>query len=190
MYNILVWCRWKEENDPDRQAAGLEEHLAEHGISCPACNFRYTLTRGGCMHFTCSQCKFEFCIGCRRSFKLGTKCGRDPSCAKMGLHAHHPRNCLFYLRDKEPADLQKLLKKNKVEYLTELPDAAAAEPPGSCRVQVQKEVPGGMVDGVCGEPTPAGQAGYCIVHYVEYLCGLIIQNKLEVVSLLELGEVS
>ena len=28
----------------------------------------------------------------------------------MGLHAHHPRNCLFYLRDKEPGDLQKLLK--------------------------------------------------------------------------------
>jgi E3 ubiquitin-protein ligase RNF31 len=138
------------------------------------------------MHFTCSQCKFEFCIGCRRAFKLGTKCGRDAGCAKMGLHAHHPRNCLFYLRDKEPADLQKLLKKNKVEYLTAAP--AAAEAPG-CRVQVQKESPEGMVDGVCGEESPAGQAGYCTLHYVEYLCGLIIQNKLEVVTLMELGEV-
>ena len=138
-----------------------QAHLAEHGISCPSCNFRYTLTKGGCMHFTCTQvttffimitiltlmsatvrmtiqnlslqCKFEFCIGCNRPFKLGTKCGRDPGCAKLGLHAHHPRNCLFYLRyfstylptylptnfrDKEPADLQKLLKKNTVEYLT------------------------------------------------------------------------
>ena len=28
------------------------------------------------------------------------------------------------------------------------------------------------------------------IHYVEYLCDLIIQNKLEVVSLMELGEVS
>ena len=95
------------------------------------------------------QCKYEFCIGCNRPFKLGTKCGRDPGCAKLGLHAHHPRNCLFYLRcllpvflprikpllylscphkttdqpadlrDKEPADLQKLLKKNKVEYLVD-----------------------------------------------------------------------
>ena len=137
------------------------------------------------MHFTCSQCKFEFCIGCRRPFKLGTKCGRDAGCAKMGLHAHHPRNCLFYLRDKEPADLQKLLKKNKVEYLT-----AGGEEEEGCRVQVQKEGPAGMVDGVCGEASPAGQAGYCTVHYVEYLCGLIIQNKLEVVSLMELGEVS
>ena len=103
-----------------------QAHLAEHGISCPSCNFRYTLTKGGCMHFTCTQvttsfimitiltlmsatvrmtiqnlspqCKFEFCIGCNRPFKLGTKCGRDPGCAKLGLHAHHPRNCLFYLR--------------------------------------------------------------------------------------------
>ena len=32
-----------------------QAHLAEHGISCPACNFRYTLTKGGCMHFTCTQ---------------------------------------------------------------------------------------------------------------------------------------
>ena len=62
------------------------------------------------MHFTCTQCKFEFCIGCERPFKMGVKCGKGPACAKMGLHAHHPRHCLFYLRDKEPADLQRLLK--------------------------------------------------------------------------------
>ena len=41
---------------------------------------------------------------------MGVKCGKGAGCARMGLHAHHPRNCLFYLRDKEPADLQKLLK--------------------------------------------------------------------------------
>ena len=85
------FARWKEENNPDTQAEGVEvrlgdshdadyndnghdvdedgeddshmiilinpgqAHLAEHGISCPACNFRYTLTKGGCMHFTCTQ---------------------------------------------------------------------------------------------------------------------------------------
>ena len=62
------------------------------------------------MHFTCTQCKYEFCIGCNKPFKMGVKCGKGAGCARMGLHAHHPRNCLFYLRDKEPADLQKLLK--------------------------------------------------------------------------------
>jgi len=176
------FARWKAENDPDRQAAGLEEHMAQHGISCPACNFRYTLTKGGCMHFTCSQCKFEFCIGCKRPFKLVTRCGKGPGCAKMGLHAHHPRNCLFYLRDKEPADLKKLLKKNKVEYDTTGEEA-------ECRVQVQKDTGDGVVDGNCGEMAAKGQAGYCRIHYVEYLCDLIIDNKLEVVSLMELGEV-
>jgi len=180
------FARWKEENNPDRQAAGLEEHLAEHGISCPACNFRYTLTKGGCMHFCCTQCKFEFCIGCNRPFKMGTKCGKEPGCAKLGLHAHHPRNCLFYLRDKEPADLQKLLKTNNVEYLTEAKDGVDSR---RCRVQVQKETPDGMVDGVCDEEAPKGFAGNCKIHYVEYLCGLVIKEKLEVVSLMELGEV-
>lgn len=90
----------------------MERHLEENGIECPACKFKYALTKGGCMHFTCSQCKHEFCIGCNKPFKLGVKCGKGPGCAKMGLHSHHPRNCLFYLRDKEPEDLQKLLKVN------------------------------------------------------------------------------
>ena len=180
------FARWKEENNPDNQAAGLEQHLAEHGISCPNCNFRYTLTKGGCMHFTCTQCKFEFCVGCNRPFKMGTKCGKEAACAKLGLHAHHPRNCLFYLRDKEPEDLQKLLKKNKVEYLTKPRDGSDTT---TCRVQVQKETPDGMVDGACDEESPAGFAGYCRTHYVEYLCNLVIKEKLEVVSLMEIGEV-
>jgi len=77
---------------------------------CPECKFRYTLSRGGCMHFTCSQCKHEFCVGCDRPFKMGARCGVSAACARLGLHAHHPRNCLFYLRDKEPVELQRLLK--------------------------------------------------------------------------------
>ena len=106
------FAAWKEANDPDNQADGLKRHLDENGIECPACKFRYTLSRGGCMHFTCTQCKHEFCIGCYKPFKMGVKCGKGAGCARMGLHAHHPRNCLFYLRDKEPGDLQKLLKVN------------------------------------------------------------------------------
>lgn len=84
------------------------------------------------MHFTCSQCKYEFCYGkcvslhflnhkkvyvsigsyvagCNKPFKMGAKCGLSDYCAKLGLHSHHPRNCLFYLRDKEPKELQTLL---------------------------------------------------------------------------------
>ena len=62
------------------------------------------------MHLTCSQCKFEYCSGCSAPFRLANKCNEGPFCLKLGLHAHHPRNCLFYLRDKEAADLAKLLE--------------------------------------------------------------------------------
>lgn len=62
------------------------------------------------MHFTCSQCKHEFCCGCGKPFMMGAKCPKSEQCSRLGLHAHHPRNCLFYLRDKEPHQLQKLLK--------------------------------------------------------------------------------
>ena len=84
--------------------------MAENGITCPECRFQYALTRGGCMHFTCTQCKHEFCSGCGRPFLMGARCNVGPYCAKLGLHSHHPRNCLFYLRDKDPIDLQRLLK--------------------------------------------------------------------------------
>jgi len=93
---------------------------------------------------------------------------------------------LFYLRDKEPAELQKLLTKSKIEFLVEPRDGVERD---QCRVNVQKETENGMEDGICGEESPKGHAGYCRTHYVEYLCGLIISAKLEVVSLMELGEI-
>lgn len=105
-----MFAEWKEANDPDIQAEGVAKHLKLNGIDCPKCKFRYDLARGGCMHFTCTQCKYEFCYGCNKDFLMGAKCKVSPYCAKLGLHAHHPRNCLFYLRDKEPHELQSLLK--------------------------------------------------------------------------------
>ena len=54
---------------------------------------------------------------------------------------------------------------------------------------MQKETDEGLVDGNCDEESPAGYAGYCRTHYIEYLCNLVITAKLEVVSLMELGEV-
>lgn len=105
-----MYAEWKEANDPDIQAEGVAKHLRLNGIDCPKCKFRYDLARGGCMHFTCTQCKYEFCYGCNKDFLMGAKCKVSPYCAKLGLHAHHPRNCLFYLRDKEPHELQSLLR--------------------------------------------------------------------------------
>ncbi|XP_015178743.1 PREDICTED: uncharacterized protein LOC107067604 [Polistes dominula] len=177
------FAAWKDENDPDNQAAGLAKHLADNGIDCPKCKFRYSLSRGGCMHFTCSQCKYEFCCGCGKAFLMGAKCSTSPYCAKLGLHAHHPRNCLFYLRDKEPAQLQQLLKDNGINYDTEGPTGER-----KCKVQLQKETPGGVVDTICNSDVVEGQAGLCRIHYVEYLVRKIRSMQLEPLPLLNVDD--
>lgn len=112
------FSEWKELNDPDKQAEGVQKHLQLHGLSCPKCKFKFALAKGGCMHFTCTQCKHEFCYGCGKPFKMGAKCQVSSYCATLGLHSHHPRNCLFYLRDKQPHDLQTLLKVKERFYLS------------------------------------------------------------------------
>ncbi|XP_030754545.1 uncharacterized protein LOC115881269 isoform X2 [Sitophilus oryzae] len=185
------FAEWKDANDPENQATAVAKHLAENGIDCPKCKFRYSLAKGGCMHFTCIQCKHEFCYGCGKPFMMGAKCGMSQYCAKLGLHAHHPRNCLFYLRDKEPHDLQKLLKDNKITFDTVLPsekeDNASAVL--KCPVPLQKEAPTGLIDTVCNNDVLQGQAGLCRQHYVEYLVGLIGKHKLDPILILDLNEV-
>ncbi|XP_044595347.1 E3 ubiquitin-protein ligase lubel-like isoform X4 [Cotesia glomerata] len=174
---------WKNENDPDNQAIGLAKHLADNGIDCPKCKFRYSLSRGGCMHFTCNQCKYEFCCGCGKAFMMGAKCTVSPYCAKLGLHSHHPRNCLFYLRDKEPAQLQSLLKGHGIEFNTENLSGDR-----KCKVQLQKETPTGVVDAVCNSDVVENHAGLCRQHYVEYLAGLVLKSKLDPVTIFDLNE--
>ena len=43
-------------------------------------------------------------------------------CTVRGLHAHHPRDCYFYLRDREPEELQRLLNDNNVDFNTDPPE--------------------------------------------------------------------
>uniref|UniRef100_A0A3B4AFV4 RING-type domain-containing protein n=1 Tax=Periophthalmus magnuspinnatus TaxID=409849 RepID=A0A3B4AFV4_9GOBI len=110
---------WKRENDPEYQRQGLAGYLRDNGI-CPHCRFQYALSKGGCMHFCCSQCRYQFCSGCNNPFHTQT-CAVD-ECSVSGLHAHHPRDCLFYLRDWEPSRLQALLQQNNgVAFNTEAP---------------------------------------------------------------------
>ncbi|XP_031780566.1 uncharacterized protein LOC100117677 isoform X5 [Nasonia vitripennis] len=177
------FAAWKDENDPDNQAKGLAEHLADNGIDCPKCKFKYSLSRGGCMHFTCSQCKYEFCCGCGMKFVMGAKCGVSAYCAKLGLHAHHPRNCLFYLRDKEPAQLQQLLRENNISY-----DTVGPVDQKRCKVQLQKETPAGVVDAVCNNEVVEGHAGLCRQHYIEYLAGLVLKRRLDPVAIFDLND--
>uniref|UniRef100_A0A182SBZ0 RING-type domain-containing protein n=1 Tax=Anopheles maculatus TaxID=74869 RepID=A0A182SBZ0_9DIPT len=184
------FAEWKEANDPELQAEGVQRHLQTHGISCPNCKFRYSLARGGCMHFTCTQCKFEFCYGCNKPFMMGAKCDVSPYCAKLGLHAHHPRNCLFYLRDKEPRDLQNLLLMNNVSFDTEPSEQMKQELTNGegaimkCPIPLQKETPAGLMDMICSADVPDKHAGLCRPHYIEYLSFLVTHNSIDPINIL------
>ncbi|XP_058061611.1 E3 ubiquitin-protein ligase lubel [Anopheles bellator] len=188
------FAEWKEANDPELQAEGVQRHLQTHGISCPNCKFRYSLARGGCMHFTCTQCKFEFCYGCNKPFMMGAKCSVSAYCAKLGLHAHHPRNCLFYLRDKEPRDLQNLLLMNNVSFDTEPSELMKQELINGqisalkCPIPLQKETPAGLMDLICSAEVPENHAGLCRTHYVEYLVGTVSKAQIDPLPILDLTD--
>ncbi|KAK9728254.1 IBR domain, a half RING-finger domain [Popillia japonica] len=142
------FAEWKEANDPDNQASAVAKHLAEHVQVRVLQRLRQSFYDGCQMRRQCVLRQIGFvCNGCGKAFMMGAKCGVSAYCAKLGLHAHHPRNCLFYLRDKEPVELQKLLKDNNVKFDDGIPadkeENAAAIP--KCKVQLQKETPGGLV---------------------------------------------
>uniref|UniRef100_A0A8D3CDA5 RBR-type E3 ubiquitin transferase n=1 Tax=Scophthalmus maximus TaxID=52904 RepID=A0A8D3CDA5_SCOMX len=149
---------WKRENDPEYQKQGLAGYLRDNGITCPNCRFQYALSKGGCMHFCCSQCRYQFCSGCNNPFH--TTCAVD-ECSVSGLHAHHPRDCLFYLRDWEPSRLQALLQACL------------------CGVIEQKDEGGQQPDSACGAQTQNGHAGLCEKHYREYLVSLINSHSID-----------
>ncbi|KAL2097582.1 hypothetical protein ACEWY4_006789 [Coilia grayii] len=171
---------WKRENDPEYQRQGLAGYLRDNGITCPNCRFQYALARGGCMHFCCSQCRYQFCSGCNNPFH--TTCPVI-QCSVTGLHAHHPRDCLFYLRDWEPARLQALLQKEAVAFNTDTPPGTQA---GLCGVIEQKV--GQQTDSACGAQTQPGQAGLCEKHYTEYLVSLINGHSIDPAPLYNANE--
>lgn len=79
--------------------------------ACPDCKAQYCLSKGGCIHFTCSKCKFQFCAGCNEEMK---------QIPEKGLYAHHPRDCFYYLRDLKVEQLKELLKVNFKNCLIKL----------------------------------------------------------------------
>ena len=83
---------WKKANDPRLAEDKLNLHLEEFGIDCPNCNFHYELSKGGCMHFYCLKCRYDFCGGCQRPFKMGA----------VSIHIHiyyYPFNAqLFFVK--------------------------------------------------------------------------------------------
>ncbi|XP_066578956.1 E3 ubiquitin-protein ligase RNF31 isoform X2 [Amia ocellicauda] len=176
---------WKRENDPEYQRQGLAGYLRDNGITCPSCGFQYALSKGGCMHFTCSQCRHQFCSGCNNPFHTSQSQCSVQQCSVTGLHAHHPRDCFFYLRDWDPTRLQILLQNNNVEFNTEPPPGSQA---GQCGVMEQKEEGARLLDAPCGAQSQRGQAGLCEKHYREYLVSLINGHALDPAPLYDTQE--
>uniref|UniRef100_A0A3Q2U137 Ring finger protein 31 n=1 Tax=Fundulus heteroclitus TaxID=8078 RepID=A0A3Q2U137_FUNHE len=152
---------WKRENDPEYQRQGLAGYLRDNGITCPECKFQYALTKGGCMHFTCSQCRHQFCSGCNNPY-YKTEC-KVPRCKFSGLHAHHPRDCLFYLRDWDADQLQALLQVSPPCFLL----------PASCFLLPSPAAP------VWKERRWKSPHSPVQKHYKEYLVSLINDNCLD-----------
>ncbi|XP_065215308.1 E3 ubiquitin-protein ligase lubel isoform X1 [Planococcus citri] len=169
---------WLSKNNVSSQ---LSQYLEDFGVTCPKCDTKFILVKGGCMHLTCSNCKYEFCSDCMKPFTMGNDCQVSKYCAKLGLHAHHPRNCLFYLRDKEPQELKQLLKDNNVQL-----DLKPKENT-RCDIPLQKETEDGLVDTRCGARVE--EAGLCRTHFIEHLTALIRKNKLDPIVIFDLAEI-
>jgi len=128
---------------------------------------------------------FSFVEIAMRSFFAAGACEEHPN---GGLHGHHPRNCLYYLRDADVATLQNLLKHGKVVYDVEKPEDQEGD---ACIILEQKEEEDGgrKYDEPCGKAAPEGYAGLCEKHYKEYLVQLINNNGLDPVDAMNVEEV-
>ncbi|XP_014786196.1 E3 ubiquitin-protein ligase RNF31 isoform X1 [Octopus bimaculoides] len=170
---------WLINNHPENQAQGLEMILKKNGIICPLCKYVYFLSKGGCIHFTCKECRHQFCSGCQKRFYSKDECKKFKSCCTKGIHAHHPRNCLYYLRDNHIQELQKLLQMSHVNFDTE-----SKEQVDVCPVIEQKEISSDTFkDAKCGKCVSPNNAGFCTDHYKEYLITLINENKVDPIEL-------
>ncbi|KAK5849762.1 hypothetical protein PBY51_014068 [Eleginops maclovinus] len=151
--------QWKRDNDPEYQRQGLAGFLRDNGITCPQCKFQYALTKGGCMHFSCSQCRYQFCSGCNNPYH-------------KTIYWEAPR-------------LQALLQRSGVEFNTDPSNGAQTE---ACGVMEQKDEAGQQIDSPCGHQTQPGQAGLCEKHYKEYLVSLINSHSLDPALLYDIPE--
>ncbi|XP_068565391.1 E3 ubiquitin-protein ligase RNF31 [Cebidichthys violaceus] len=161
---------WQQQNHLDPQTTTLL-----NSIECPNCQFVFSLSKGGCLHFTCSQCRHQFCGGCSQTFTPGSACSFSVDCGTKGLHAHHPRDCLYHLRDWSVPRLHLLLQYYRVS-LTWLEPANGSSPDSSqtgvCLV-LELSDDGSRGEEPCGRPALHEYRGYCQLHYKERLVELI-----------------
>ncbi|XP_019851921.1 PREDICTED: E3 ubiquitin-protein ligase RNF31-like [Amphimedon queenslandica] len=127
------FAQWKAGDDRVGAEAELIAMTAKNGIECPMCKLHFELAKRDCNNWrmSCIRCPTEFCFGCKRMyFKSGYECDRQycktGASRPLPQHAHHPRDCLFYLRDYDVVSLKKLLDDNNVKYLSKPSEAQVA----------------------------------------------------------------
>ncbi|XP_047445804.1 E3 ubiquitin-protein ligase RNF31 isoform X2 [Mugil cephalus] len=177
---------WQQQNQPDLHRTSL----LYNSIECPNCQLVFSLSKGGCLHFTCSQCQHQFCGGCSQTFTLGSTCSFSVDCGSKGLHAHHPRDCLYHLRDWSVSRLHLLLQHYRVSPSLLDPSKDHSSDTGltaSCSVlelrdETRREEP-------CGRPALPEYRGYCQLHYKERLVELINRCRADPAVLFCLDEI-
>ncbi|KAI1295592.1 E3 ubiquitin-protein ligase RNF31 [Halotydeus destructor] len=167
-----VSCEQFKKDRQDKDSRLVDNYLKRNGVDCPNCSCRFELSRGGCIHHTCLQCRHEFCISCKAPYWKNLDEAQPES---HGLYADHPRNCYSRLRDLNVTDLEDILKKEEICYPFQNHNSV-----NQCSVSMQKESSGGHRDEDCG--SRVFKFGYCKVHYVESLCQLIMEHKVDPVE--------
>ncbi|PAA77154.1 hypothetical protein BOX15_Mlig025617g2 [Macrostomum lignano] len=158
---------WRQQTDLSER--GLAQFLESRGGSCPKCGFQFELSRGGCLHLTCRQCKAEFCSDCGSLFVRQECCGGN-----KGLHCHHGSECVETFRD---WPLEKV-RQTALDRGVELELVGVAGAVGRCSVQEQKETTGGgLEDGECGRPVV--ESGLCESHLKEALASAMRGRKVK-----------
>ncbi|XP_074545545.1 E3 ubiquitin-protein ligase RNF31 isoform X2 [Halichoeres trimaculatus] len=163
---------WQQQNQQDQNPLPSSSY---NSIECPRCHCVFSLSKGGCLHFTCSQCLHQFCGGCSQTFCPGSACSFSADCGTKGLHAHHPRDCLYHLRDWSVPRLHLLLQYYRVSPAWLVPASGGSPDAGQTGVCWIMEVrdDGGREEEPCGRPAPPEFRGYCQSHYKERLVELI-----------------
>ncbi|XP_060941106.1 E3 ubiquitin-protein ligase RNF31 isoform X2 [Limanda limanda] len=176
---------WQQQNQSDQDTL-----LRSNSIECPGCLCVFSLSRGGCLHFTCSQCQHQFCGSCSRTFSQGAVCGFSVDCGNKGLHAHHPRDCLYHLRDWSVSRLHLLLQYYRVSpSWLEAANGSSSDSglTGVCLVLELRDH-GGVREKPCGRA--AEYRGYCRLHYKEHLVELIHCRRADPAVLFDVAEMT
>ncbi|KAM4551360.1 E3 ubiquitin-protein ligase RNF31 [Odontesthes bonariensis] len=161
---------WQQQNQPDCRRAPL----LPNSIECPQCMLVFSWSKGGCLHLSCSQCGHQFCGGCSQRFAVGPACSFSAECGTKGLHAHHPRDCLYHLRDWSVSRLHLLLQHYRASpSWLEPANGSSADPSETECSVLELRDDSSKEEEPCGRPALSEYRGYCQLHYKEHLVGLI-----------------